>query len=168
MLPPYVIIVQNQNVFKIFQLFRGNTVNDKLVPAVSKAIFDSDLVATRLLLFFAELLWAIMLGWKGDTFGRPTYTAMSHIMSEEAWALVFLVSSAMQLTIVLQDSFHTQFARYFAAWNASLWSTVVIGMLISVYPPPAAIAGEIALAFAAVWIWLRPYILTEGLRRAGF
>ena len=47
----------------------------------------------------------------------------------------------------------------FANWNAVLWVTVVGSALFSVYPPPAAMAGEIVLASAAVWIWLRPLLL---------
>lgn len=141
---------------------------NKIIPAMSRALFDSDLIATRITLAMAEMLWGIMLFWPGETFSRPTYKIMAHIMTEEAWALLFLVTAALQLTIVLQETFHTAFAKYFSAYNAVLWNTVVIGMLLSVYPPPAAIAGEMALAFAATWIWLRPYILTEGFRRAGY
>jgi hypothetical protein len=143
-------------------------VNPKTINAMSKALFDSDLVASRLTLFLAEFLWAIMLIWPGDTFSRPTYLVMSHILTEEAWAAVFLVSAVFQLTIVLQDSFDSKFARYFSAWNACLWLTVVTSMLLSVYPPPAAISGEMALCVLATWIWVRPYILMEGIRRAGY
>lgn len=109
-----------------------------------------------------------MLFWPGDTFSRPTYSVMANVFNETAWALVFLVSSVTQITIVLQNDFHSRFARYFAGWNAVLWFSVVMGMLLSVYPPPAAIAGEIALAVGALWIWIRPYILVEGYLRAGF
>lgn len=134
--------------------------------AVSRSLFDSDLVAVRLTLGVAEFFWAIMLLWAGDTFGRPTYHIMSHVMHEEAWALVFMLSSVTQIGIVLNDDFDGVFPKYFAGWNAALWVFTVISMLLSVYPPPAAIGGEIALAFFAVWIFVRPFILAEGYRRA--
>lgn len=136
--------------------------------SMSRLLWDTDLIGTRFLLAVAEALWALMLFWPGDTFGRPTYSVMAAVFSEPAWAMIFLASSATQLTIVLQNDFHSRFARYFAGWNAVLWFSVVVGMLLSVYPPPAAIAGEIALAVGAAWIWVRPYILVEGYRRAGF
>jgi len=139
----------------------------RLLQSTSRLLWDSDMVATRFILAYAELLWAIMLIWPGPTFGRPTYTEMATVMREEAWALVFLLSAITQVSIVLMEDFHSRFARYFAAWNAALWVFVVGSMLLSVYPPPAAIAGEIALAFSAFWIWLRPYILAEGLYNAG-
>jgi hypothetical protein len=41
-------------------------------------------------------------------------------------------------------------------------------MLVSMYPPPAAIGGDIALAFASGWVFIRPYILSEGYKRAGY
>lgn len=136
-----------------------------VIPALSRALFDSDLIISRLLLAFSELLWGIMLLWPGVTFSRPTYHLMAQVMNEEAWAAIFLLSAVTQFSIVVQEHFHRPLARYFAAWNAVLWNFVVISMLISVYPPPAAIAGEVSLAMVALWIWIRPYILAEGLRR---
>lgn len=139
---------------------------EKYVRACSRALWDSDLIASRLTLFIAELLWAVMLFWPGDTFGRPTYDAMAHIASEEVWGAVFAVSAAMQLHIVLSESFHTPLSRAFAGWNAALWVFTIIGMLGSVYPPPAAIGGEIALTVLAVWIFARPYFLALMYGRA--
>jgi ABC-type thiamin/hydroxymethylpyrimidine transport system permease subunit len=97
---------------------------------------------------------------------RPTYNIMGQVMPENAWAFVFLMSAVMQTTIVLSESYHSLFARMFAGFNAGLWSFIVVSMLLSVSPPPAAISGEIALACASVWIWIRPYIIIEGLNRA--
>lgn len=132
---------------------------------LAKAMFDDKMVNTRIVLALSEFLWAVLLLWPGDTFTRPTYAHMALVISEEAWGVVFAMSAAMQLTIVLQGDFHSRFARYFAAWNAVLWVYVVASMLLSVYPPPAAISGEIVLAGFAFWIWLRPYVIVGWLRR---
>lgn len=139
---------------------------EKYIRACSRALWDSDLIASRLTLFLAELLWAIMLLWPGDTFNRPTYNAMSSFTIEEVWGLIFAISSFLQLYIVVSESFKTKFARYFAAWNAFLWVYIVVGMLGSVYPPPAAIGGEIALTVLALWIFVRPYFLSIMYGRA--
>lgn len=133
--------------------------------ALAKALFDDKMVNTRLILAASEFLWAVLLLWPGDTFARPTYSHMSMVMVEEAWGVVFALSAAMQITIVLQGDFHSRFARYFAAWNMVLWVYVVSSMLLSVYPPPAAVSGEIVLAGFAFWIWLRPYVIVGWLRR---
>lgn len=140
--------------------------SDDISIRISRALFDSDLIATRLLLALAELLWAAMLWWPGDTFGRPTYSHMAHVMSEDAWGLVFALSAVTQITIVAQGHCNRSYARLFAGWNAALWCYVVISMLLSVYPPPAAIAGEIALMCAAGWVWIRPAILFYWYRKA--
>lgn len=142
------------------------TRQDKLVHGLSRALWDSDLVATRVSLAIAEMFWAVMLLWPGDTFGRPTYHVMSHVMPEEAWGLLLLLSSATQLTIVMLETYHSYFARMFAAWNAVLWVFLCVSMLMSVYPPPAATGGEFALMLASVWVWARPYILMKGYERA--
>jgi hypothetical protein len=138
----------------------------KILHAFSKSLFDTDLVASRVILAMAEFIWALLLMWPGETFSRPTYSLMSHVMSEESWSLVFLLTAVSQTTIVLAEFFHSTFARVFAGWNAALWLFVVTSMLLSVYPPPAAISGEIALAAAAFWIWVRPYILFHGVVNA--
>lgn len=138
---------------------------EKLVRGLSRALWDSDLIATRISLAIAEFLWAVMLLWPGDTFGRPTYKVMSHVMSEEAWGFVFLLSAVTQLTIVMADCYYKWPSRVFAAWNAALWWFTCVSMMLSVSPPPAAIGGEIALACAAGWVWLRPYILSDMYRK---
>lgn len=136
-----------------------------IVSPLSRAIFDSDLIATRLTLAMAELCWALMLFWPGETFDRPTYTVMAHVMSEPAWAAVFALSSVTQFAIVLRNEFDSAGARIFSMWNAALWVFSVGSMLLSVYPPPAAVGGELSLMVAALWVWARPLILEKGARR---
>lgn len=133
---------------------------------ICTAVFDSDLIATRLILAIAETIWALLLWWPGDTFGRPTYAIMACVMPEDAWGALFAVTACMQVLIVAGGKFLSLEARAFAAWNTMLWFFVVTSMVMSVQPPPAAIAGEIALALAAGWIWVRPMILAHWYRKA--
>lgn len=139
---------------------------NKIVSNLSKALFDSDFIATRLILAAAEFLWAMMLFWPGDTFGRPTYTVLANVASEKVWGFIFLTSSLLQLSIVLYNQYGKPWAQVFANWNAVLWVFVVGASIASVHPPPAAMGGEIALAMAAVWVWLRPLIIREVYVRA--
>ena len=135
---------------------------NRALRGMTRALFDSDLVATRLTLALAELLWALMLFWPGDTFTRPTYTAMGQVAPELCWAAVFLVSAAVQYRIVAHQLCGTRMSHWFAAFNALLWVATVGLMVYSVYPPPAAIGGEIALTVSALWIWVRPRIIKRG------
>lgn len=142
------------------------TRSKQMLRAFSAALWDTDLISSRLTLAFAEFCWTVMLFWQGDTFNRPTYSHMASVMNEEMWGLVFFVSCVTQITVVLLEDMHSTFARYFAGWNACLWVYTVYSMLASIYPPPAAVGGEIALAVSACWIWARPYILAKGYRHA--
>lgn len=142
------------------------TAKDRAIDSITSALWDTEMVPARLLLGIAEFWWFALLIWPGETFGRPTYNGMAKVMPEEAWALVFAVSSITQFTIVVRQDFHCWVARYFAAWNMVLWVFVVVSMLLSVYPPPAAISTEITLALAAVWIWIRPFLLLWAYERA--
>lgn len=140
---------------------------NRIVDPLSRAIFDSDLISTRLTLALAEALWCLMLLWPGDTFDRPTYSLMADAAPEMVWALIFGITSILQFAIVLQDDFHSAWPRVFATWNAGLWAFVVGSMMLSVHPPPAAIGGEAALVVAALWIWARPLLIERGVRKHG-
>ena len=133
--------------------------NPRIISGMSRAIFESDLVAARLMLFMGELCWAIMLWWPGDTFLRPTYDHMGQVTGELIWATAFTITAALQLYIVLFELYDRPAARLFAWWNAALWVSVVLLMLASVYPPPAAIGMEISGMVGACWIAVRPRIL---------
>lgn len=136
--------------------------NYPLYQKTSQLIFDTDLIGTRFTLGLAELIWAATLFWPGNTFDRPTYDVMAHLFSEQIWGLIFLLSGVTQLTIAISGNIQHWFSRLFAGWNAVLWIYVVVAMYFSVYPPPAAISGETALAIASLWIWVRPFILAKG------
>ena len=138
---------------------------NRAISGMSRALFDSDLIATRLALFIAEALWAVMLFWPGDTFERPTYSAMGVVAPELVWACAFGISAVLQISIVVYQQCSRPWAHLFAAWNASLWLSVVVLMVASVYPPPAAIGGEIALTVSAVWIAVRPLFFLTWERR---
>ena len=122
---------------------------------VIELIYGSDLMGTRFLLGIAELLWAVTLLWPGETFGRPTYHGMQLFATEEVWGFIFLFSSFWQFQILKSRKFHCPAAVVFAGWNSLLWIFVVVSMYMSVYPPPAAISGELALAIGAAWIFVR-------------
>ena len=139
---------------------------EKVVDSLTAALWNTNMVVTRLLMGIAEFWWGLLLMCPGDTFGRPTYTYMAKVMSEEAWAFAFLLSSVIQVTIVIRKDFYCGLGRYFAAWNMVLWCFVVGSMLLSVSPPPAAISAEIAFAMASIWIWVRPFLLIKGIERA--
>lgn len=134
---------------------------NKQIEAFSKAIWDSDLIASRLMLVIAELCWAGMLLWPGETFQRKVYASMKLIAPEEIWGLVFLLCAVMQIYILLNECYNTSKARCYAGFDALVWGYVVIGIMYSVKPPPAALAGDIAIMIGALWIFARPFILAE-------
>ena len=138
----------------------------KAIDGMSRALFDSDLIATRLALFMAEALWSIMLFWPGSTFDRPTYSEMAKLAPELVWATAFGISAVLQICIVVYRQCCKPWAHIFAACNALLWCASVVLMVTGVYPPPAAIGGEVALAVSALWIAIRPAILQKGERYA--
>lgn len=120
--------------------------------------------SARFILALAESIWFATLIWPGDTFDRPTYQLMSAIASEAAWSAIFAFTALAQWYILFSGRYHDRFSVVFAAYNSILWWWVCISMYLSVYPPPAAISGELALAFAATWVFVRSGITKPGRR----
>jgi hypothetical protein len=137
----------------------------KLIDSVSRVLWDTDLISSRLTLALGEIFWGIMLLWPGQLFDSPIYAHMALTLSATSWGLIFLLTALAQLCIVITDALHCNLARYFSGWSMVLWLYVSLTMLISIYPPPMAIGGEIALAMSATWVWLRPYLLVSGYKR---
>ena len=126
--------------------------------------FYGNLHSARFLLALAETVWFFTLAWPGDTFNRPTYHLMSALGAEEVWAVVFFFTAICQWYILLVGRYHTRFAVSFAFVNMMLWLGVTVSMYLSVFPPPAAISGELALAFGASWVYLRSGFPGHGRR----
>ena len=120
--------------------------------------------SARFILALAETIWFVTLLWPGNTFDRPTYLLMATLASEMAWAVVFLATAVFQWWILLSGRYHDRLSIVFAAWNAILWWWICTSMYMSIYPPPAAISGELALAFAATWVFIRSGVTRPGRR----
>ncbi len=111
--------------------------------------------AARFSLALGAMLWGLMLFWPGETFGRPTYALMARFAPEEVWAALFCAQGAYAVYSLITDA-RGKFAFLFeGVLGCMLWTGSCISMLLSVYPPPAAIAGEIALAVASWWHLVR-------------
>jgi len=141
----------------------------KLLKELSHTLWDSDLLVSRITLAIAEFSWAVMLLWPGETFDRKIYSTMALFTTEEVWGFVFLASAVIQVYIVLSGSIHSKLSELFAGWNAVFWIAAMVSLLLSMkYPASATLSGNIAVSCVAVWIWIRPFILKRGYKRAGY
>ena len=120
--------------------------------------------SARFTLAVAETIWCIALFWPGNTFDRPTYQLMALIASETVWGLLFGLTAIGQWAILFYGRYHNKLAILFAAWNAVLWWWVCTSMYLSIYPPPAAISGELALALASTGVFVRSGVTRPGRR----
>jgi hypothetical protein len=143
------------------------SMDDKLVSALSRTIFDTQLVSARMSLCLAEFLWFVFLIFPGNTFDRPIYALMKTVLTEDLWSLIFLVSAACHFYIIISENFYGIFARMFSLLNSLLWVSVVVLVLVASNGfAPASLAGDAALAIIAIWIWLQPKILFRGICHA--
>ena len=129
-------------------------------------LWCSDLEATRFTLAMAALMWALLLFWPGETFSRPTYSLMGQMAPEWAWASLFGLQGTVMLYSLLTGWRNALVMVVDAVLGCALWSASCIAMLLSIYPPPAAISAEIAAAFASWWVLVR-FKCPKGEARGG-
>ena len=143
---------------KIIEPLRGDTLKERL----RHLMFDIDMEGTRFTLALAACLWSIMLFWSGDTFDRPTYIVMASIANELTWATLFGLQGICAFYSLLAEKKNRFLFNFDAVLGCLLWSGSCVAMLMSVYPPPAAISAEIAAAFASWWVLVRFSVDKEG------
>lgn len=122
---------------------------------LKRIIFLESMDSLRVCLSVAALTWSALLYWPGDTFNRPTYDLMNYVAGELWWATAFLLQGVVMLLALLYD-YRDRFVVLFdCVMGCVLWSACTVMMLLSVYPPPAAISAEIIMAFASWWVLVR-------------
>ncbi len=123
----------------------------------------SSLTTLRLNLAVASILWGLLLFWPGETFSRPTYSLMGKFASEHIWAALFLLQGLVALYSVIYRVKSKIMLMSDGILGCILWTGSCIAMLLSVYPPPAAISAEITAAITSWWILIRyPYDVAGG------
>lgn len=114
----------------------------------------SELRIGQSLSFMSAVMWVICLLWPGETMQRPTYHVMSAFGDDVSWAIVFILVSLLQGTrLLVASSVPRKLASVINGVVAFIWVFTSISMIASVYPPPAAIAGEIVVTIASVWVF---------------
>lgn len=124
-------------------------------------MFGIDMEGTRFTLTLAACLWSVMLFWSGDTFDRQTYSVMASIAGELTWATLFGLQGICAFYSLLAEKKNRFLFIFDAVLGCLLWSSSCIAMLMSVYPPPAAIGAEIAAAFSS-WLVLVRFSVDKG------
>jgi hypothetical protein len=122
----------------------------------------SDLACVRATLLLAELIWGMTLLWPSYMFELPTYDLMAVMLPEAAWGVIFLTSAFLQGLILICRRYHIWPSVCFSLLNAVLWWTVVLSLYIAAPLPHPALSGEVALAVAASWIFIRSGLLKAG------
>lgn len=118
-------------------------------------MWGSDLIASRFFVSLASIFWSFLLFWPGDTFARPTYTLMSKFANETTWAILFGLQGLAGLYSIIHKSRDKLLLVTDAVLGCMLWTGSCVAMLLSVYPPPAAISAEIVAAIMSWWILVR-------------
>lgn len=140
-----------------------------IVALLRNMFWGTDIRPAQIMLGLSSLLWALMLVHPGDTFQRQTYAVMAAIGSEHAWAAAFVLVGVSQLYnsfISVLPEIPAWFSKFDSFLCFVVWATAVCSILVAQRPPPAAIAGEIVMAFAAFWVFVRQDLPVLKARRS--
>lgn len=133
---------------------------------LKKTLFDSDLLLLGFIFVFADLVWAITLLWPGDVFVSDTYSLMSRLMTPLGWSMAFMVGASSRVLFWYFRKLHPYFFLV-AGYDALLWISSTLSVIIAVYPPPPSVASaNIILTLMAVWMWIRPMIMRNWYKKA--
>lgn len=120
-----------------------------------RIFWKGDTEVVRMLISVASLMWSFLLFWPGDTFARPTYTLMAEFGSEHVWGTLFLVQGLAGVFSILYNCKKICILVLDSILGCILWTGSCVAMVLSVYPPPAAISAEIIVAWFSWWLLLR-------------
>jgi len=130
-----------------------------------KALLDSSMHTTRLLLALSSLTWAFLLLLPGDLFtGRQIYTVMNAIASEEIWGMAFCVHGILALYTLINGTRNGITLCLDGFLGCIIWTAATsacfaahwpmhetfINSLIA-YRPPATMSADIWMSVAAWW-----------------
>lgn len=131
----------------------------KTIPKQLHTIFaTADLDLGRAILAIGSLVWAFILLFFGFQFDRPSYSVyMAVIAPQWVWGLMFLLCGVLQvvrvgLNIPLTSGWYACLVATLHAW---LWCFVSTVLWLSLNPPPAMVAGNVALALLSIVILIR-------------
>lgn len=134
---------------------------------LTKALLDSRMTTTRLILALSSLTWAILLLLPGDLFtGRQTYAVMVQIASENVWGLLFLIHGVYAFYTVSGNATNRVTLCLDGFLGCILWTASTAACFaahwphlptfwesLQAYRPPAAMSGEFWISIAS-WIHL--------------
>ena len=120
-----------------------------------RIFWKGDTEVFRMFMALASLTWSFLLFWPGDTFARPTYKLMAEFGTEHVWAVLFLIQGLAGLFSLLYNCKKICILVLDSILGCILWTGSCVAMLLSVYPPPAAISAEIIVAWFSWWLLIR-------------
>lgn len=115
-------------------------------------LLESPLIAARILVFLASILWAITLLWPNSNMSGSLYVAMFDIFGEVVWGILFLVISILQIVSIIANSCKTRVPLIISCLTLFFWGFVVALAYSTVYPPPPISSGNLAIALVSAWI----------------
>jgi hypothetical protein len=143
------------------ELERAGSITDRRVEEMhrtnplTRIVLCSDIKPTKFLLGVGATSWAFGMAAPGDTLLRAGYAYLASLAPEPIWAAVWAIYAAAM--------FFSTFATLPRAVSLSLntfglaiWSFTTLSMTaVRLVPFPAALAGDFALSFAALWVMMR-------------
>ena len=134
-------------------------------------LLGCDMLATRWVLAWGSILWAVFLWWPGSLFpnaaeiaageGRTTYALMAQIAPEHVWGFAFGLQGVVMLWALIYARRNKVVFYVDAILGALLWTVATFACFAahfhgwSTYQPPAAMSAEVVLTVLSWWHLVR-------------
>jgi hypothetical protein len=121
---------------------------------------------TRAGLAWCSTLWAVGLWLPGETLSRPVYRYMAICFGEQSefiWASLFTVHSLGMWWRTFSSKPSMNLALTINLLGVALFCFAAFSILATLtHPFPAAVAADLACAFAAILVAIRTHVNPEG------
>lgn len=125
----------------------------------------SDTTPTRFMLALAATAWAVLLLAPGDTMTRPVYRYMADLAGSDAelkWAALWVLHATGMWWRTFSTVPRPRIALAINSLGLGLFGGAAISIYATLtYPIPAAVAPDVVLALAALWVLARTGINGE-------
>lgn len=132
-----------------------------MIHTFPKKVWDAfmgvDLAGARVTVAIGSLVWAVVLLFMGPQFDRPAYRYLAPLAPQWAWGAAFGVVGVLQFfrslrKVPITQGYYTCVVSGLIAW---LWCHVAASLWLALTPPPAIVAGNVALAIMSGVVFIR-------------
>lgn len=126
-----------------------------LLRKILQILFEPHPEGTRYTIAFASILWGVLLLLSNEAYSIPLFRAMSTLMPEIAWGLMFVLHGILALFFLFSNKKNIWAFIFDVTYGMLLWTTATVSLIVSSVIIPAHLSAQIILSLCTLWLFIR-------------